>query len=844
VLEVKDEFCITLCDIITDSNMQQGIRQLASVVLKHYIEIHWTKLAEKFVEPETPERVKEIVRHALPAALSDPETRIRSTVAYAISAIAQWDWPEAWPDLLDRLVSSLSSGEPNLIHGVLSVLTEFSSEVTDMQMPHVAPLIFPHLYNIITNVELYSIQNRGKAVEIFNSLSTVIGAMTEIHKDAAATLLFPVLPQFLQAFIQCFSLPDGPAINSALKKDILEAITGLTKLFPSQVSAHFTQLLTVVWNLLTSSADRYVRTKVNSTDVLDDAIDSDADFEHLIYTVFFFIETLMSIPKLRLILKRSLDQLMQYLIIYLQMTDDQVSLWLSDPNQFVEDEDEDTMSYSVRISAENLLLCLCDDKQLAYMTARAVTVAITHHIESIKNSQMENWKMYEACMLVLGDVADIVSTGKTGFDVLGFLSSVVLKQLTLDVSPFLIGRCLWLGSKFAAVMPPDLSIKFVEACVSGLGEPFPPAVRISAVRSLKGFCSHLEREAMHPYLTAALNELVTLATQSSDFILELVLDVMLTAIQVDQQLTASLESRLSPLVIALFLKYGHDPSMMPVIEELFSVLSGNPLVLQPLQACFIPTLISILKSPQGTPTSGLLSSSMDVLVPIIRKSNPLDSIFVTEIFPLVINNTINTDDNTLMQTGCDCVRAYVAKAADQLAVWQDESGHNGIEYVVEVVSQLLQPGRSEYSALLIGRLISTLVHKAGRYLSGAIEPLLQSVLSKLQQAHTQSVIQSLLVVFAQLMISQLESVLEFLESVPSPTGDSALQFVLTSWCQWQPYFFGAYETKVSVVALGKLLEFGVKRNNRQLWDIAVKGEELVSESKGIRTRSKARNLPG
>ena len=48
----------------------------------------------------------------------------------------------------------------------------------------------------------------------------------------------------------------------------------------------------------------------------------------------------------------------------------------------------------------------------------------------------------------------------------------------------------------------------------------------------------------------------------------------------------------------------------------------------------------------------------------------------------------------------------------------------------------------------------------------------------------------------------------------------------------------------SVVALGKLLEFGVKRNNRQLWDIAVKGEELVSESKGIRTRSMARNAAG
>ena len=40
--------------------------------------------------------------------------------------------------------------------------------------------------------------------------------------------------------------------------------------------------------------------------------------------------------------------------------------------------------------------------------------------------------MYESCMLALGDVHDVVSTGKTGFDVLGFLSSVVLKQLTSD----------------------------------------------------------------------------------------------------------------------------------------------------------------------------------------------------------------------------------------------------------------------------------------------------------------------------------------------------------------------------------------------------------------------------
>ena len=34
----------------------------------------------------------------------------------------------------------------------------------------------------------------------------------------------------------------------------------------------------------------------------------------------------------------------------------EVDLWSNDPNQFVEDEDEETLSYSVRISAQFLIL--------------------------------------------------------------------------------------------------------------------------------------------------------------------------------------------------------------------------------------------------------------------------------------------------------------------------------------------------------------------------------------------------------------------------------------------------------------------------------------------------------
>ena len=43
--------------------------------------------------------------------------------AYAISAMARWDWPDEWPDLFNQLVQAVASGNPCLVHGAMRVLT-------------------------------------------------------------------------------------------------------------------------------------------------------------------------------------------------------------------------------------------------------------------------------------------------------------------------------------------------------------------------------------------------------------------------------------------------------------------------------------------------------------------------------------------------------------------------------------------------------------------------------------------------------------------------------------------------------------------------------------------------
>jgi len=54
-------------------------------------------------------------------------------------------------------------------------------------------------------------------------------------------------------------------------------------------------------------------------------------------------------------------------------------------------------------------------------------------------------------------------------------------------------------------------------------------------------------------------------------------------------------------------------------------------------------------------------------------------------------------------------------------------------------------------------------------------------------------------VFAHLIHHQMEAVLDFLSTVPGPTGKPALEFVLTEWCSKQHLFYGLYEAKVRYI---------------------------------------------
>lgn len=187
-------------NLIVDQSVEFSIRQLAGVMFKQYVESHWNSSAEKFKEPEINEAVKLRIKQILPSGLADQSSKIRSIVAASVGSIAHWDWPEQWPELFGILLSALSTDQVDLnaVHGTLETLTEIVLEITDIQIPQIAPAIIPQLYKIFIDPQRYSISLRTSSIEIFSSLVSVISDMAEY--DAVRTQLIIYSNSFNNSF--------------------------------------------------------------------------------------------------------------------------------------------------------------------------------------------------------------------------------------------------------------------------------------------------------------------------------------------------------------------------------------------------------------------------------------------------------------------------------------------------------------------------------------------------------------------------------------------------------------------------------------------------------------------
>jgi hypothetical protein len=75
--------------------------------------------------------------------------------AHTLSTIANSDWPDEYPDLLNHLVQLLLSGSPSSTHGAMQVLTEFvRTDITEDQLLPVMRELLPVLMSVLSATEV------------------------------------------------------------------------------------------------------------------------------------------------------------------------------------------------------------------------------------------------------------------------------------------------------------------------------------------------------------------------------------------------------------------------------------------------------------------------------------------------------------------------------------------------------------------------------------------------------------------------------------------------------------------------------------------------------------------
>jgi len=265
--------------------------------------------------------------------------------------------------------------------------------------------------------------------------------------------------------------------------------------------------------------------------------------------------------------------------------------------------------------------------------------------------------------------------------------------------------------------------------------------------------------------------------------------------QFDAEFAFASQAKITPLAIAVFLKYTEDPFVLETVQDLIKALCQRKECLGPLQEKFIPTIVSIL-GLTGAASTEKQDIALDVLNTIVRYTEPpLSNSLLETAFPAIINCVMHTDDHAVMVAGGECLRSFINVSPEQICSYKNGEGVNCIMQVVATV--LLNPMNSEMTAAgQVGRLVITIITKMGSMLGQNVDMLLKAVISKMQNLECLKVIMNLVLIFAHLFLTQMDAVLNFLSTVPGPNGEPAMQFVLTNWLSRQNSFFGNYERKV------------------------------------------------
>lgn len=182
--------------------------------------------------------------------------------------------------------------------------------------------------------------------------------------------------------------------------------------------------------------------------------------------------------------------------------------------------------------------------------------------------------------------------------------------------------------------------------------------------------------------------------------------------------------------------------------------------------------------------ASILQHSLDILCRVLKKTDPESEEHsnVIDIFPVLLQIALESEDIFLLLHSTSCLRTFIAISHEKIK--ERKVG----KQILEVAKKMLRPSTNESTALFLGNFIIQIFSKISPKIDTDI---LMGIVEKIGKCRIPSIVQSLVLVYARLVHSNPDKIIEFL-SETSVNDKISLKVVLDKWLLHQPLFRGKY----------------------------------------------------
>ncbi|XP_044490398.1 importin-9 isoform X2 [Mangifera indica] len=845
-------FGAALSKVAANRELSYGLRQLAAVLLKHFIKKHWQEDDESFEHPVVSSEEKEVIRGLLLLSLDDSHRKICTAISMAVASIAIYDWPEDWPDLLPILLKLITDQtNRNGVHGALRCLAFLSGDLDDTIVPKLVPILFPSLHTIVSSPQTYDKYLRTKALSIVYSCTSMLGVMSGVYKLEMHALMVPMLKPWMDQFSGILEHPVQPEDPDdwGIKMEVLKCLNQFVQNFSSLTENEFMVVMGPLWQTFVSSLSVYVRSSIEGTEnPYAGRYDSDGaekSIDSFVVQLFECLLTIVGSVKLVKVVASNVRELVYHTIAFLQMTEQQVHTWSVDANQFVADEDDST--YSCRVSGALFL-----EEVVTSCGRDGIDAIIDAASKRFNESQQEKaagsvvwWRMREATLYALASLSEQLLEAEASGLLRVSLGKLLEQMINEDIGsgvhqyPFLYARIFASVAKFSSLISPGVLDHFLYAAITTIGMDVPPPVKVGACQAVSQILPEANKGIIQPQMMGLFSSLTDLLHQASDETLHLILETLQAVIKAGF-LMASMEPILSPVILNMWALHVSDPFISIDVIEVLEAIKCSPGCIHPLTSRILPYIGPILNQPQQQP-DGLVAGSLDLLS-MLLKNAPSDVIKAAYdvCFDAVIRIILQSDDHSEMQNATECLASFISGARQEVLAWGGDSGFT-MRSLLDAASRLLDPDMESSGSLFVGTYILQLILHLPSQMAQHIQDLVAALVRRLRSAQIAGLRNSLLLIFARLAhvsSPNVEQFINLLISIPAEGYDNSFAYVMSEWTKQHEEILGAYAIKITTSALALLLS----SRHPELAKINVQGH-LIKSDTGIITRSKAKLAP-